>query len=471
MAENDLGAINPNTIDAIFRRLFQHIQAQQNERKLYTPDKYVRYREDTVRFGVEILGETFTPDIVRVMESVRDNQVTIARSGNGTGKCLERDELIHLADGSRIAAGELVGRSFQVHSVDERLNVRVSTAYATDNGVEPVVRVTTTTGRSIVRTLNHPLLSADSHFDPGRTPRIGRPHWTEAGSLQVGDVVMTVSVAPADGHRSVDAHEIRILDHPIGDGAPSGHLPVPFVWEQVVSVELLPPAPTVAITVPGDETFLTDFVEHNTHAAARIAVWWYLCFHRVQVYTTAAPPASNLRNLLWGEIGTLVAAHPELFQSSIVTDMMIKRAEQEFITGVLVPSSGLASERQARFSGKHAPNLLFIVDEGDAVPDPVYDGIESCMSGGHTRLLVTFNPRDRTGPIYRKERENQANVVELSALNHPNVVKGENYLSRRRGPGDDRAPHQRVDAPATGDRGGGRPELRTPRLSGRRGRL
>ena len=35
---------------------------------------------------VEVFGERYTDDVVRVMESVRDNPVTIAKSANATGK-------------------------------------------------------------------------------------------------------------------------------------------------------------------------------------------------------------------------------------------------------------------------------------------------------------------------------------------------------------------------------------------------
>ena len=80
-------------------------------------------------------------------------------------------------------------------------------------------------------------------------------------------------------------------------------------------------------------------------------------------------------------------------------------------------------------SGKHAPYLLFIVDEGDAVPDEVYRGIESCMSGGiMARLLVMFNPRAEMGAVYRMERDKKAKIISLSAFNHPNVISGENRI-------------------------------------------
>jgi hypothetical protein len=163
----------------------------------------------------------------------------------------------------------------------------------------------------------------------------------------------------------------------------------------------------------------------KTHAAARIAAWFYSAYDDAQVYTAAAPPENNLRNLLWGEMGSVADNHPEVFAGHTVKSLHIARSSQSFITGVTIPSSGTPAQREARFSGKHAPHILFIVDEGDAVPDEVYSGIESCMSGGFARLLVLFNPRHESGPLYRKERDGQANVIELSAFSHPNVVTGE----------------------------------------------
>lgn len=126
----------------------------------------------------------------------------------------------------------------------------------------------------------------------------------------------------------------------------------------------------------------------KTHAAARIAVWFYKVFSECQVFTGAAPPESNLKRLLWGQFGSIIQKHPKLFESDNITNLHIAGSAQSFLTGVVIPASGTVSQREAKFSGKHSAHLLFILDEGDAVPDEVYRGIESCMSGGHARLLV-----------------------------------------------------------------------------------
>lgn len=162
----------------------------------------------------------------------------------------------------------------------------------------------------------------------------------------------------------------------------------------------------------------------KTHAAARVAVWFYKAFQDSQVYTAAAPPESNLKKLLWGEIGALTEKFPDLFKTDLLKNLHIERSSQSFVCGVTIPMSGTEAQRQAKFSGKHAPFLLFILDEGDAIPDEVYIAIESCLSGGHGRLLVMFNPRSEAGEAYRMERDGRANIVRLSAFNHPNVVTG-----------------------------------------------
>lgn len=166
----------------------------------------------------------------------------------------------------------------------------------------------------------------------------------------------------------------------------------------------------------------------KTHGAARIAVWFYKCFSGVQVYTAAAPPENNLRRLLWGEIGSITTRHRSLFEHDRVLQLHIERSPNEFITGVTIPSTGTEAELKAKFSGKHAPYLLFIVDEGDGVPDEVYEGIEACMSGGHARLLILFNPRAKAGPVYRMETNRQGNIVRLTAFDHPNVLTGQNLI-------------------------------------------
>jgi hypothetical protein len=162
----------------------------------------------------------------------------------------------------------------------------------------------------------------------------------------------------------------------------------------------------------------------KSHVAARISTWFFATRPRAKVFITAAQPLENLKQILWGEVLTIARHRPEVFSGSAIKRLWITRNSESFIAGLSIPTAGSSEEREARFSGKHAPNMLFVVDEGDAVPDEVYRGIESCMSGGEVRLLIMFNPRARIGPVYEMEKNRQANVVHMSAMTHPNVVTG-----------------------------------------------
>ena len=173
----------------------------------------------------------------------------------------------------------------------------------------------------------------------------------------------------------------------------------------------------------------------KTHIAARVAAWWYKCREEAQVYTAAAPPIENLTKLLWGEIGSLTSR----FENTVFADDKLNflniapdpRSEvlnlRSFITGVAIPSTGTPAQREAKFSGKHAKNLLFILDEGDAIPNEVYKGIESCLSGEGGRLLVMYNPRSDEGPIAEMKARGVP-VIRLTAFNHPNVLTGEDIV-------------------------------------------
>ncbi|MFZ2809406.1 MAG: hypothetical protein WAZ60_23730 [Desulfosalsimonadaceae bacterium] len=167
----------------------------------------------------------------------------------------------------------------------------------------------------------------------------------------------------------------------------------------------------------------------KSHSGARIAVWFYKCHQDCKVFTAAAPPFENLKNILWGEIGSVVGKNAEMFSSDVVTSLDIRRGPEDFLTGVTIPSSGTAEEREAKFSGKHQAHMLFVLDEGDAIPDDVYKGIESCMSGGtKVRLLIFLNPRHAAGAVFRMQRDHTANVVHLSAFSHPNVIEGREVI-------------------------------------------
>lgn len=167
----------------------------------------------------------------------------------------------------------------------------------------------------------------------------------------------------------------------------------------------------------------------KSFAAGRVA-WWYKCVHGhdCQVYAVANPER-NLKDILWGQISSIAEMRPDVTLGHKKVDLKYESSTLAFIEGLTVPTTGTVEQREGRFSGKHAPFLMFIVDEGDTIPDEVYKGIESCMSGGtEVRLLIMFNPRYQAGHVFRMIRDRLGKVVRLTAFNHPNVITGENVI-------------------------------------------
>lgn len=164
----------------------------------------------------------------------------------------------------------------------------------------------------------------------------------------------------------------------------------------------------------------------KSHGASVSACWFFKCFKDSRVYTTATP-FENV-TILWSELSSMIKKNKQVFTGDKITNFHIERNPKDFITSLTVPTVGTDAEKEGKFSGKHHKHMLFIVDEGDTAPDFAYKGIEGCMSGGIVRLLILFNPRYEAGRPYRLERDKEANVIHLSAFNHPNVISGEDVI-------------------------------------------
>lgn len=173
-------------------------------------------------------------------------------------------------------------------------------------------------------------------------------------------------------------------------------------------------------------------------SAAMIGLWFFNHPEETKVILTA-PPAGQHRQLklVWGEVEKHIFYYdPNTQETKKRVDLLnggfthylgIERTKRHFFKAYTIPTTGKPKERQAKFSGEHAPRILYIVDECDAVfsqyPE-ILEGIRTCMAGGRARFVGLFNPRSASGPVYEMERAGEANVIEMTAFDHPNVVKG-----------------------------------------------
>ena len=137
----------------------------------------------------------------------------------GLGKCVAASEYLHLADGRRVRAGELIGTDFTLLTVAKE-EIRSVPARAEFNAVEPVFALTTESGRRIVRNSRHPLWAANGVMRWGKNyDTVQVRGWTPLENIAAGDLVAVPESLPAFGSPvPLPEDEIKLLAYLIGDG-------------------------------------------------------------------------------------------------------------------------------------------------------------------------------------------------------------------------------------------------------------
>lgn len=173
----------------------------------------------------------------------------------------------------------------------------------------------------------------------------------------------------------------------------------------------------------------------KSHVGAALTAIFYAIHTELegdtQIYLIAAPPSSNLDTNLLGKLKSIHLDAPELFIGSKVTargEIKHNKKPLSFVKGVTIPQEGTEEKKESRMSGKHAPYIFVVVDEGDGVPDFVFRAVRGWLSGGKARLVIFYNPKERAGEVFNMRQNRGGNVIQLSAFDHPNVVSGENVI-------------------------------------------
>ncbi len=135
----------------------------------------------------------------------------------GTGKCVAASESLHLADGRRVEAGDLVGREFELLTLVDGKPAAVK-AKAEWNAVEPVWEIETETGKRVVRNAEHPLFVGDPGKKRRRNKEIEPRGWRPIASITPGQVIAASDALPAFGDEDLPEDEIKLLAYMIGDG-------------------------------------------------------------------------------------------------------------------------------------------------------------------------------------------------------------------------------------------------------------
>ncbi len=133
--------------------------------------------------------------------------------------------------------------------------------------------------------------------------------------------------------------------------------------------------------------------------------WLFLLTRRHPKVICTSITGPNLKDGLWTEMAKWQAQSDmlkELFEYS-ATAIKCRSAPD---TWWMVPrtwSSSASKDQQAdTLAGKHADNMLFLLDEVGGYPDAVMAAAEAVLSGeGDLKIVIAGNPTQLSGPLFR----------------------------------------------------------------------
>ncbi|MEX0834797.1 MAG: DnaB-like helicase C-terminal domain-containing protein, partial [Nitriliruptor sp.] len=161
--------------------------------------------------GSEVTGlATGFDDLDRLTSGLQPQNLIILAARPAMGKCLGSCRVNYPKTGEWLEVEELVARGLegepvQVAALDETGKlVAVDVESFHDNGVQPVLRLRTRSGRSIRATANHPFLTWHG--------------WRELRDLALGDLIAVPRELPYFGDQHRPDAEVKLLGYLLGDG-------------------------------------------------------------------------------------------------------------------------------------------------------------------------------------------------------------------------------------------------------------
>ncbi len=186
--------------------------------------------------------------------------------------------------------------------------------------------------------------------------------------------------------------------------------PAGFRWERIKKIVSAGEQSTVAITVPGDHTYLTHFVEHNTHSMGGIVQWHFDCWDP-SITLTTAPSWSSIHDLLWGE---LKSQRPHGAAGRLL-DLRLDGGPMHY-------AAGHNAESGSGFQGRHEARVLVVLDEAMGVPPYIWEATNAMMTSPDCRVIALGNPTETSGEYYDIRENPDWSVVTISCLDHPNIA-------------------------------------------------
>ncbi len=147
----------------------------------------------------------------------------------------------------------------------------------------------------------------------------------------------------------------------------------------------------------------------KSHLGGGIVNWHYDCF-APGITITTAPTKLQVDDILWKEVRVQRKNRPGLQPKA----SRMEDAEDHFAVGY-------TASNPDSFQGRHEKKVLIVFDEAVGVDAAFWDAAEGMMTGDDCYWLAICNPTDTSSRAFEEEQKGKFHVIQVSALEHPNI--------------------------------------------------
>lgn len=167
----------------------------------------------------------------------------------------------------------------------------------------------------------------------------------------------------------------------------------------------------------------------KSYLAAAGMLWFMACWKDARVFTFA-PKEDQLRLYIWKDVTQLWPAFHALFPSAELTDLRIRILEGSDAWGAWGFPVGVKAgeEISTKASGMHAPDMLLIYEECQGIDASVIEAGENTSTAPHNLRWFQGNPNHQLDALHLACTSPGVRHVRISALDHPNVVTGQQIV-------------------------------------------
>ena len=201
--------------------------------------------------------------------------------------------------------------------------------------------------------------------------------------------------------------------------------PVLFVTE-VLGADPLPWQREFLMHVAKGERRISVRAGHGVGKSTACAwlLLWHMFTRMPQKSVCTAPTAGQLFDALFSEVKHWAQKLPEPLRDTIeiFSDRIVQRGAPE---SSFISARTSSAERPEALAGIHSENVLIIVDEASAVPEPVFEAAAGSMSGHSATTVLIGNPTRNTGLFFKTHHQLSSDwqTMHVSCLDNRLVAK------------------------------------------------